>query len=94
MPIAAVTVDAALNGAAPSTADIAGTALVAAGIAFGAMPPRARLAGNAGSGARFLRIVVRIHNAVQTNVGQRSDDATGAQHAKLHVVIRRGERFL
>jgi drug/metabolite transporter (DMT)-like permease len=42
MPIAAVTVDAALNGAAPSTADIAGTALVAAGIAFGAMPARAR----------------------------------------------------
>ena len=42
MPIAAVTVDAALNGRTPSTADIAGTALVAAGIAFGAMPQRAR----------------------------------------------------
>jgi drug/metabolite transporter (DMT)-like permease len=36
MPIAAVTVDAALNGAAPSTADLAGTALVAAGVVFGA----------------------------------------------------------
>jgi drug/metabolite transporter (DMT)-like permease len=45
MPIAAVAVDAVLNGAGPSTADIAGTALVAAGIAFGALPPRARLRG-------------------------------------------------
>jgi drug/metabolite transporter (DMT)-like permease len=42
MPIAAVAVDAALNGRTPSTADLAGTALVAAGIAFGAMPARAR----------------------------------------------------
>ena len=42
MPIAAVTVDAALNGAAPSTADLAGTALVAIGIAVGASPERAR----------------------------------------------------
>ena len=38
MPLAAVTVDAALNGAAPSTADLAGTALVAAGIVYGALP--------------------------------------------------------
>jgi drug/metabolite transporter (DMT)-like permease len=54
MPIAAVTVDAILNGAAPSTADIAGTALVAAGIAVGAMPPRARirLRGEARAAAR------------------------------------------
>jgi len=42
MPIAAVTVDAALNGRTPSTADLAGTALVAIGIAFGASPERAR----------------------------------------------------
>ena len=42
MPVAAVTVDALLNGRTPSTADIAGTALVAAGVAFGAMPQRAR----------------------------------------------------
>ena len=32
MPIAAVAVDAALNGRTPSTADLAGTALVAAGV--------------------------------------------------------------
>ena len=31
MPVAAVAVDAALNGRAPSTADLAGTALVATG---------------------------------------------------------------
>ena len=42
MPIAAVTVDAALNGRTPSTADLAGTALVAIGIAVGASPERAR----------------------------------------------------
>ena len=36
MPIAAVAVDAALNGNAPSTADLAGTALVAIGVALGA----------------------------------------------------------
>ena len=42
MPIAAVAIDAALNGRTPSTADLAGTALVAAGVAFGAMPARAR----------------------------------------------------
>jgi drug/metabolite transporter (DMT)-like permease len=42
MPIAAVTVDAALNGRTPSTADLAGTALVAAGIVFGAVPARTR----------------------------------------------------
>jgi drug/metabolite transporter (DMT)-like permease len=42
MPIAAVSVDALLNGRAPSTADLAGTALVAAGIALGASPERAR----------------------------------------------------
>jgi drug/metabolite transporter (DMT)-like permease len=42
MPIAAVAVDAVLNGRMPSTADLAGTALVAAGVAFGAAPARAR----------------------------------------------------
>lgn len=42
MPIAAVAVDAALNGAAPSAADLAGTALVAAGVVLGARPARAR----------------------------------------------------
>jgi drug/metabolite transporter (DMT)-like permease len=42
MPIAAVTVDAALNGRTPSTADLAGTALVAAGIVYGAMPATLR----------------------------------------------------
>jgi drug/metabolite transporter (DMT)-like permease len=36
MPIAAVTVDALLNRHAPSTADLAGTALVAMGVALGA----------------------------------------------------------
>ncbi|HEX6020981.1 MAG TPA: DMT family transporter [Solirubrobacter sp.] len=43
MPVAAVAVDAALNGNAPSAADIAGTALVAVGVALGATarPPRA-----------------------------------------------------
>jgi drug/metabolite transporter (DMT)-like permease len=46
MPIAAVAVDAVLDGRTPSAADIAGTALVAAGIVYGALPPlgRARLA--------------------------------------------------
>ena len=39
MPIAAVTVDALLNGHAPSTADLAGTALVAAGVVLGAWLP-------------------------------------------------------
>ncbi|WP_053225672.1 DMT family transporter [Solirubrobacter soli] len=43
MPIAAVTVDAALNGRTPSTADLAGTALVAAGIVYGAMPSVVRI---------------------------------------------------
>jgi len=38
MPVAAVAVDAVLNGNAPSTADLAGTALVAAGVALGATP--------------------------------------------------------
>jgi drug/metabolite transporter (DMT)-like permease len=42
MPIAAVTVDALLNGHAPSTADLAGTALVATGVVVGARPRRAR----------------------------------------------------
>jgi len=42
MPIAAVATDALLNGRAPSTADLAGTALVALGIAIGASPERAR----------------------------------------------------
>jgi drug/metabolite transporter (DMT)-like permease len=41
MPVAAVAVDAALNGNAPSTADLAGTALVAAGVVLGAKPARA-----------------------------------------------------
>jgi drug/metabolite transporter (DMT)-like permease len=51
MPVAAVAVDAALNGNAPSTADLAGTALVAAGVAIGARPPRARAAARAGTRA-------------------------------------------
>jgi drug/metabolite transporter (DMT)-like permease len=41
MPIAAVALDIVLNGRAPSAADLAGTALVAAGVAYGARPPRA-----------------------------------------------------
>jgi drug/metabolite transporter (DMT)-like permease len=41
MPVAAVAVDALLNGSAPSTADLAGTALVATGVALGARPARA-----------------------------------------------------
>jgi drug/metabolite transporter (DMT)-like permease len=49
MPIAAVTVDALLNGRTPSTADVAGTALVAAGIVFGALPPSLRARLRAGS---------------------------------------------
>ena len=40
MPVAAVTVDALLNGRAPSPADLAGTALVATGVALGARPAR------------------------------------------------------
>jgi drug/metabolite transporter (DMT)-like permease len=40
MPIAAVAVDAALNGRTPSMADLAGTALVAAAVVFGARPAR------------------------------------------------------
>ncbi len=40
MPIAAVTVDALLNDHPPSTADLAGTALVAAGVVLGAWLPR------------------------------------------------------
>jgi drug/metabolite transporter (DMT)-like permease len=47
MPVAAVAVDAALNGNAPSTADLAGTALVAVGVAVGARLPRARAAARA-----------------------------------------------
>ncbi|RKQ93439.1 EamA-like transporter family protein [Solirubrobacter pauli] len=42
MPIAAVAADAALNGRAPSAADLAGTALVAIGIALGARPETAK----------------------------------------------------
>ena len=42
MPVAAVVVDAALNGRTPSPADIAGTALVAAGVVLGARPARKR----------------------------------------------------
>jgi drug/metabolite transporter (DMT)-like permease len=45
MPVAAVAVDAALNGNAPSTADLAGTALVAAGVVLGATPARAAARG-------------------------------------------------
>jgi len=40
MPVAAVAVDTLLNGRAPSPADLAGTALVTAGVVFGAMPRR------------------------------------------------------
>ena len=42
MPVAAVVTDTLLNGRAPSPADLAGTALVAAGVCFGAMRPTAR----------------------------------------------------
>ena len=38
MPVAAVVVDAALNGRTPSPADVAGTALVATGVVLGARP--------------------------------------------------------
>jgi len=41
MPVAAVSVDAALNGHAPSTGDLAGTALVTVGVVLGARPVRA-----------------------------------------------------
>ncbi len=41
MPIAAVALDAVLNGRTPSPADIAGTALVASAIAYGATRPQA-----------------------------------------------------
>jgi drug/metabolite transporter (DMT)-like permease len=40
MPIAAVAVDAALNGRTPSAADLAGTALVTAGVVLGGQPLR------------------------------------------------------
>jgi drug/metabolite transporter (DMT)-like permease len=39
MPVAALTVDVALNGHAPTAADVAGTAIVAAGVALGARAP-------------------------------------------------------
>ena len=42
MPVAAVVVDAGLNGRTPSPADVAGTALVAAGVVLGARPQKAR----------------------------------------------------
>ena len=95
MPIAAVTVDAALNGRTPSTADLAGTALVAAGIAFGAIPR----AGSAPSALRSRRALVRLPircpdpQRGPANVGQRSDDARACRR-EAHVVIRRAERFL
>jgi drug/metabolite transporter (DMT)-like permease len=57
MPIAAVAVDAALNGRTPSAADLAGTALVAAGVVFGARPARARARRpNARDGTPALRV--------------------------------------
>jgi drug/metabolite transporter (DMT)-like permease len=43
MPVAAVVVDAALNGRTPSPADVAGTALVTMGVVLGARPARARV---------------------------------------------------
>jgi drug/metabolite transporter (DMT)-like permease len=43
MPVAAVAVDSLLNGRAPSPADIAGTALVTAGVVLGARPRRERV---------------------------------------------------
>jgi drug/metabolite transporter (DMT)-like permease len=43
MPVAAVVVDAGLNGRTPSPADIAGTALVASGVVLGARPKRSEL---------------------------------------------------
>jgi drug/metabolite transporter (DMT)-like permease len=45
MPVAAVIADALLNGRAPSPADLAGTALVATGVAFGATRGRAPASG-------------------------------------------------
>ena len=45
MPVAAVVVDAALNGRTPSPADVAGTALVATGVVLGSRPARARARG-------------------------------------------------
>jgi drug/metabolite transporter (DMT)-like permease len=51
MPIAAVSVDTLLNGRTPSSADIAGTALVAAGIVVGALPRPARARLRSGSRA-------------------------------------------
>ena len=42
MPVAAVLVDAGLNGRTPSPADVAGTVLVAAGVVVGARPARTR----------------------------------------------------
>jgi len=41
MPVAAVAADALLNGRTPTPADLAGTALVATGVALGARRPRA-----------------------------------------------------
>ena len=69
MPVAAVAVDAALNGRTPSPADIAGTALVAVGAR------RRRRGLGAAALRRRYEPVVGIHNAVQRNVGRRSDDA-------------------
>jgi drug/metabolite transporter (DMT)-like permease len=51
MPIAAVTVDALLNGHAPSTADVAGTALVTAGVVLGSRQARVRRSPHGGTRA-------------------------------------------
>jgi drug/metabolite transporter (DMT)-like permease len=51
MPVAAVVVDAGLNGRTPSPADVAGTALVASGVVLGARPARARLQARGGTPA-------------------------------------------
>ena len=59
MPVAAVVVDAALNGRTPSPADVAGTALVAAGVVVGARPARTRA---------VRSTVVAMHNPVQATL--------------------------
>ena len=86
MPVAAVVVDAALNGRTPSPADIAGTALVAAGVVLGARPARKR--------ADCSSPVVRDPQSGPGNVGRRSDDVAPPQHAMLSLGRRRGESFL
>ena len=85
MPIAAVVVDAGLNGRTPSPADVAGTALVAAGVVLGARPQKAR----ARAGTR-QRQRCPDRQRGPGDVGRRSDDGSPRTREASGVV--EGER--